>query len=194
MSRDHFNIVDCDATLKEAPELAEIVIAWMISEGIVVPTNSKLPGWPKHYPGGPRLGEWAASPESAGDITRQAEGVDVEIGRQVFLQHEADGWPDAICPNGPPSAAAEGRLRRGVRVVRRDRIRAPAVHDVSECVPRPGVGVRAGLRARQPGLHVLERATVEPKARGAGRAAALPTAWRPLRARCSRSAGGLQAG
>jgi hypothetical protein len=100
MSRDHFNIVDCDATLEEAPELAEIVIGWMISEGIVVPTDSKLPGWPKHYPGGPRLGEWAASPESAGDITRQAEGVDIEIGRQVFFNMSADGWPDAICPNG----------------------------------------------------------------------------------------------
>jgi len=100
MSRDHFNIVDCDATLDEAPELAETVIAWMISEAIVVAPDSDIPGWPKHYPGGPRLGEWAVARESAGDVTLQAEGVDVEVGRQVFFNMSADGWPDAICPKG----------------------------------------------------------------------------------------------
>jgi hypothetical protein len=86
MSRDHFDIVDCDAALAEAAGLADKVIDWMVGVGIAAMPATDAPHG-RSYPKGTRLGEWAAPPALASDIQRQAEGVEVEIGRKVF-RHE----------------------------------------------------------------------------------------------------------
>lgn len=93
---DHFQtIVDLQATPRQAAQLAERVVEWLVAEGIVLAERTDcVLGQPLGHPPGPNW-QRAAAPEDAG--WDPWDGLAVYTGRTVF--HGGQGEPEAVsCP------------------------------------------------------------------------------------------------
>ena len=93
---DYFQtIVDLDASPEEAAAYADRGLAWLLSEGLVLPDRTDcVLGAPLGHPPGPN---WAGvcGPEDAS--WEPGGGLDVQVGRTVFSAGQ--GEPEAVtCP------------------------------------------------------------------------------------------------
>jgi hypothetical protein len=97
---DNFEVVvDVEATLAEAPELADAVLRWLVAEGLVDATRSDTAlGTDRGHRAGPRCREALGDPEQADAMASfRTNGLGIEIGRTVFYPIQGEPGP-ALCP------------------------------------------------------------------------------------------------
>jgi hypothetical protein len=94
-----FHVVDIDASLEEAPALADRVAAWLVAAGVVAePATTDPDGRRRQYPRGPRLGDWAERAEDRDQNQRNAWSVELTVGRGVYLNYTLNDTMVARCP------------------------------------------------------------------------------------------------
>ena len=97
-------IVDRDVSREDAPRLAERVVEWLVTEGIVLAEAE--PGWalsdhPAHPPGP----HWQKAVEDA--RWGAPEGVAVYTEHHIFFSNWAPGPPTVTCPRCENTVTAE---------------------------------------------------------------------------------------
>lgn len=95
-------IVDRDATETDASVLAETVLAWLVSQGIVeaARTDCVLGASDGGYAPGPHMEEWVDDPDEARRMTRglKTNGLELITSKTVFWSVSTDYQP--VCPRG----------------------------------------------------------------------------------------------
>jgi hypothetical protein len=92
-------VVDVEATLGEAPELAEAVLHWLVAEGVVEAAQSDAAlGTDLSHRPGPKHRIAVRDTDHGYDIAGlRTNGLGIEIGRTVFYPIQGEPGP-AVCP------------------------------------------------------------------------------------------------
>jgi hypothetical protein len=119
LSTDFYSIVDRDATVDEAFELAPRVIEWLLAEGVAAGPAQRRITHPHDerpfvglrpedpavgYKPGPSLAKWVESP----NYVKQTSGIEIRIGRHVHADPGSFPPDHATCPNGHDVPLPEG--------------------------------------------------------------------------------------